>query len=159
MGASHEQATLMLKLYDLRREAKLREAREWYVGSFHPSSMEDMMKNYAPNTEGGTFLRMVVSYWEMVANLANRGLVDEELLFETTGEQWIVWERMKPLIAAWRAGFKNPHAFGQLEEHVKRYEAWREKRAPGSNEVMRQMFAKMRAEKSAQTEAASATTH
>lgn len=154
MSASHEQAELMLKLYDLRREPRLREAREWYFGSFHPQSMEDMMKVAPPNSEGGTFVRMVVSYWEMVANLSNRGLLDEELLFETTGEQWIVWERLKPLVAAWRAGFKNPHAFGQLEDHVKRYEAWREKRAPGSNEVMRQMFAKMRSEAQAKSTAA-----
>ena len=159
MSASHEQANLMLKLYDLRREAKLREAREWYFASFHPQSMEEMMKVTPPNSEGGTFVRMVVSYWEMVANLSNRGLLDEELLFETSGEQWIVWERMKPLVSAWRAAFKNPHAFGQLEEHVKRYEAWREKRAPGSNEVMRQMFAKMRAEAASKGAGAAAKTH
>ena len=65
--------------------------------------------------EEGGYIRMVASYWDMVANYANRGLLDEEFLFETTGEQWIVWERLKPVIAQWRAAFKNPHNFSNLE--------------------------------------------
>ena len=88
---------------------------------------------------------MVASYWDMVANYANRGLVDEEFLFETTGEQWIVLERIRPVLAQWRETFKNPHVFSALEEHVRRFEAWREKRAPGHNEHMRQVMSRMRA--------------
>jgi len=143
---NYEEVNLMLRLYDIRREQRLRQARAWFVDNFRPMSPEETMQKYPQGSDENNFIRMVISYWEMVANFSNRGLLDEELLFETSGEQWIVWERMKPLVGAWRAAFKNPHAFGQLEEHVKRYEAWREKRAPGSNDVMRQMFAKMRAE-------------
>jgi hypothetical protein len=73
----------------------------------------------------------------------NRGLIDEDFFFENTGEQWVVWEQVKPVTAAWRTMFKNPHTFANLEKHVQRLEAWRERRAPGSTEAMRQMFAQM----------------
>jgi hypothetical protein len=145
MGATHEQGELMLKLYEIRREEKLREARKWYFSNFNPVTFDDVVRLFmSPGDEGG-YIRMVVSYWDMVANYASRGLLDEEFLFETTGEQWIIWERLKPVIAQWREAFKNPHTFSHLEAHVGRYETWREKRAPGSNEHMRQVMARMRA--------------
>jgi len=146
---THEQADLMLRLYETRREPKLREARQWLVMNFHPASFEEVTKLFMSGGEEQALFRMTASYWDMVANYANRGLVDEEFLFETSGEQWIVWERLKPIIGPWREMFKNPFAFSNLEEHVKRFEAWREKRAPGSNEHMRQMMARVRAAQTA----------
>jgi hypothetical protein len=142
---THEQVNLMLRFYDIRREPRLREARDWYVRSFKPTSLEDVMNVAPPNSQENAFMRMVLSYWDMVANVVNRGLIDEEFFFESTGEQWMVWERLKPIVNGWREMFKNPHAFARLEEHVKRLEAWREKNAPGSNEATRQMMASMAA--------------
>ena len=141
---THEQVNLMLRLYDTRREARLREAREWYMGSFYPTSVEDVMKLCPPGSKENAYMRMVVSYWEMVASIVNRGLIDEDFFFENSGEQWLVWERLKVVAPGFRAVFKNPHAFAGLEEHVNRYESWREKRAPGTNEAMRQMMKQMR---------------
>lgn len=85
----------------------------------------------------------------MVTNIVSRGLIDEEFFFENSGEQWVVWERLRPVAAEWRAFFKNPHAWAKLEEHCKRMEAWREKRAPGSTEAMRQMMARLAAKEPA----------
>ena len=141
---THEQVNLLLRLYDTRREPVMRQAREWYVASFHPASVEDMYKQAPMGSKQSAFSRMVLSYWEMVASIVNRGLIDEELFFENTGEQWIVFERVRPFIQAWRAANKNPHYLGNLEKHVQRLEAWREKRAPGATEGMRQMLARMR---------------
>jgi hypothetical protein len=140
---THDQVNLMLRLYDIRREPRLREARQWFMDKFRPSTLEEVMKLYPPASQENAYLRMVISYWDMVAGIVNRGLVDEELFFENSGEQWIVWERMKPVIGEWRALFKNPHMLGNLEEQCKRFEAWREKRAPGTNQAMRDMFAQM----------------
>jgi hypothetical protein len=138
---THEQVNLMLRLYDIRREPRLREARDWYVRNFKPTSLEDVANVAPSNSQENAFMRMVISYWDTVANIVNRGLIDEEFFFESTGEQWIVWERLKPVVAGWRVMFKNPQAFARLEEHVKRLEAWREKNSPGSTEAMRQMMA------------------
>ena len=140
---THEQANLLLRLYEARREPLMREAREWFAAKFAPQSPEDMARLCPPGSKESAYSRMVTSYWEMAANMVNRGLIDEEFFFENTGEQWFVWERMKPVVPSMRARFKNPHALGQLEEHVKRFEAWRDKRAPGSGEVMRQMVQQM----------------
>jgi hypothetical protein len=140
---THEQVNLMLHLYELRREPKMRQAREWFMANFHPRTPEDVLKIAPPGSEQNAFMRMVGSYWEMVANIVSRGLIDEEFFFENSGEQWIVWENLKPIAPAWRAMFKNPHAWAKLEEHVTRYEAWREKRAPGTNAAMRAMLAQM----------------
>jgi hypothetical protein len=143
MGATHEQVNLMLHLYELRREPKLREAREWMSVNFHPKSADDAMKLVPPGSKENAYMRMVLGYWEMVASVANRGLVDEELFFENSGEQWGVWEQVKPLVGTWRTMFANPQFLGNLEEHSKRLDAWREKRNPGSVEALRKVYAQM----------------
>jgi hypothetical protein len=88
---------------------------------------------------------MVISYWDMVASIVNRGLINDELFFESNGEIWVVWDRMRAVVPTWRSAFKNPHLFGNIEEACKRLEAWREKRAPGSTAAMRQMMIQMQA--------------
>ncbi len=137
---THEQVNLMLKLYELRREPRLREARTWFLDHFSGSSPEDMMKKYPPGTEENTNVRMTISYWDMVASIVSRGLVDEDLFFENTNEIWVVWERIRALAPAWRAALKNPHVFSHLEQVCKRLEAWREKNALGSTAAIRQLL-------------------
>jgi hypothetical protein len=141
--ATHEQVNLMLRLYEMRREPRLREARQWFLDNFFVSNAEEVMKKYPPGTAENASVRMVVSYWDMVAGIVNRGLVDEDLFFENTGEIWVVWERLRALAPVWRAAFKNPHVFSHLEEVCSRLEEWREKRAPGSTAAMRQMMEQM----------------
>jgi hypothetical protein len=142
--ATYDQVNLMLRLYELRRDLRLRQARSWFVENFHPSSPEEMMQKYPPGSEENTHIRMVISYWDMVAGIVNRGLIDDELFFESNGEIWVVWDRIRSIVPAWRAAFKNPTVFQNLEESCKRLEAWREKRAPGSTAAMRQMMEQMR---------------
>jgi hypothetical protein len=141
---TYDQVNLMLRLYELRRDARLRQARSWFIENFHPDSPEDMMKKYPPGSEENTNIRMVISYWDMVAGIVNRGLIDDELFFESNGEAWVVWDRIRSIVPAWRAAFKNPTVFQNLEEVCRRLEAWREKRAPGSTAAMRQMMEQMR---------------
>ena len=141
--ATHEQVNLMLKLYDMRREPKLREARDWVGANFQVNNLEDVMRLCPPGSKENAYMRMVYGYWEMVASIVNRGLVDEDLFFENSGEQWAMWEKVKPVIAAWRAMFANQHFLGNLEKHCERLEAWREKRDPGATEAMRKVMAQM----------------
>lgn len=141
---TYDQVNLMLRLYELRRDPRLRQARSWFVEHFHPDSPDDMMKKYPQGSEENTNIRMVISYWDMVAGIVNRGLIDDELFFESNGEIWVVWDRIRSIVPAWRAAFKNPTVFQNLEETCKRLEVWREKRAPGSTAAMRQMMEQMR---------------
>ncbi len=127
---TYEEVNLMLRLYDMRREARLRQARAWFVENFHPESPEEMVQRYPQGSEENTYIRMVISYWDMVAGIVNRGLINDELFFDSNGG---------------RAAFKNPHLFQNIEETCKRLEAWREKRAPGSSAAMRQMLGQAKA--------------
>jgi hypothetical protein len=138
---THEQVNLMLKLYDMRREPLMREAREWYVGKFRPASLDDVAKLAPMGSKENAYMRMVISYWEMVASIVNRGLIDEDFFFENSGEQWLVYDRIRALVPAMRERSKNPHQYSNLAKHVAKLEAWREQRAPGAMEAMRQMIA------------------
>lgn len=128
----HHDAELLLRLYELRREEKIRTAREWFMQEFFPESMESATKQLPPGSKENTHYRMVVSYWEMAASLVNRGLISEELFFENTGELWAVWMKIGPLIPALRETFKDPHAYKNLETAARKYEEWMEKRSPGA---------------------------
>jgi len=141
---TYEEVNLMLKLYDLRREPRLREARAWFVEHFHAGTPDDLMQKFPQGTQENTYIRMVISYWEMVASIVNRGLINDELFFESNGEIWVVWDRMRTIVPAWRAAFKNPALFSGIEETCKRLENWRERRAPGSTAAMRQMMDQIR---------------
>jgi hypothetical protein len=101
------------------------------------------MSKYPMTSPESASMRMVISYWEMAASIVNHGLIDEGFFFESTGEQWMVWERIKAFVPAMRARSKNPLQYGNLEKHVKKLEAWRKKRAPGHTEAMREMMAQM----------------
>ncbi|HKW55909.1 MAG TPA: hypothetical protein VJN42_01010 [Candidatus Acidoferrum sp.] len=137
---TYDEVNLMLKLYDIRREPRLRQARSWFLEHFHPATPEEMLAKFPHGGEEDTFIRMVISYWDMVASIVNRGLINDELFFENNGEIWVVWDRMHTIVPAWRAAFKNPLLFTHIEDVCKRLEAWREKRAPGSSAAMRKVM-------------------
>jgi len=139
-----EQAQLQLKLYDLRREPKLRQARDWYWQNYWADSLDEAMRVAPMGTEAGTFFMMVVSYWDQACAYLNYGLLHEDLVFETSGEFFGVWERLKPSIAEGRKRWSNPLFMANLEKAANRFEAWSEKRAPGQIAAMRQMMQQMR---------------
>lgn len=137
---THEEVNLMLRLYELRREPRLRQARAWFVNHFHPSSPDEIREKYPQGSEENSNIRMTMSYWDMVAGIVNRGLINDDIFFENNGEMWVVWDRVRNIAPAWRSAFQNPMIFGHLEETCRRMEAWREKRAPGSTAAMRKMM-------------------
>jgi hypothetical protein len=141
---TYEQAQLQLKLYDLRREPRLRQARDWYFQNYWADSLDEAMRVAPMGTEAGTFFMMVVSYWDQACAYLNYGLLHEDLFFETGGEFFGVWERLKPTIAEGRKRWSNPLFLAHLEKAANRFEAWSEKRAPGQIAAMRQMMQQMR---------------
>lgn len=143
---THEQAELQLKLYDLRREERLRKARDWFFKNFFAETLEDAMKVAPMGTEQGAFFMMVVSYWDQACAMLNHGLLNEDLFFETTGEFVGVWERIKPTIPEARQRFANKQFVANLEKAAERFEAWSEKRSPGQMAAMRQMMKMMQSQ-------------
>ena len=113
--SKHDEADLILKLYDLRREAKLREARDWFVRDFHPESLADL--NNAMFSEHSGHLRMVISYWEMAAALVNHGAISLDFFNDTSAEQYGVFSKLEPLIGEVRAAY-GPQFLASLEKLI-----------------------------------------
>ncbi|HTS31537.1 MAG TPA: hypothetical protein VMH81_36950 [Bryobacteraceae bacterium] len=141
---THEQAQLQLRLFEERRDARLREARDWFFKNYFPNSMEDSMRIAAPGTDNGALVMMVFSYWDQACALLNYGLLHEDLFFETTGEFFGVWERIRPVIEEGRKMFSNAGFLAHLEKAAKRFEQWSETRSPGQIAAMRKMMEQMR---------------
>jgi hypothetical protein len=113
----HDDADLILKLYDLRREAVMREARNWMF-TFNPTSVQDVMQTMVG--EHGGHLRMVISYWDMACALVTNGAIDEELFNQTNGEHIFVYMKIEPVLNDLRTMFDNPEFLKSLETVVKR---------------------------------------
>lgn len=94
--SKHEEADLILKLYELRREETMRVARDWYFREFNPQSFTDF--NEAMMGEHSGHLRMVVTYWDMAAVLVNNGAISVELFTEANGEHIGVFAKIEPLL-------------------------------------------------------------
>ena len=143
---THEQGQLQLQLYDLRREARLRQARDWFNNNYFVDSLDDAMRIAAPGTEAGTFAMMVFGYWDQACAFLNHGLLHEDLFFETSGEFFWVWERVRGIVQGGRERFRNPGFLAHLEKAAQRYEKWIEARSPGHIAAMRDMVKQMRAQ-------------
>jgi hypothetical protein len=151
---THEQAQLHLQVYDLRREARLRQARDWFFKNYMVKSFDEAMRIAAPGTEAGAFAGMVLSYWEQACALLNYGLLHEELFFETSGEFFGVWERVAPIVPQARERFADTHFLAHLEKVAKRYESWSERRSPGHVSAVRQFMQHIQAQTASATKAA-----
>jgi hypothetical protein len=143
---THEQAQLHLQVYDLRREPRLRQARDWFQQNYIVETLDDAMRIATPGTEGGTNFGMVIGYWEQTCALLNYGLLHEDLFFETSGEFFGVWEMLKPVVPQFRESFKNKNLLSNLERAAQRFEAWSERRSPGHIAAMRQFIQQQRAQ-------------
>jgi hypothetical protein len=141
-----EQAQLHLQVFEQRREARLREARDWFFKNFYADTFDEAMRIAAPGTQAGTFYMMVASYWEQACALLNYGLLHEGLFFETNGEFFGVWERIRPTVKEGRERFSNKFFAAHIEKAANRFETWAEKRSPGLVASMRHMNQQMRAQ-------------
>ena len=114
--ATYDDANLLLRLYDLRREPRLREARKWFGGAPQFQSREEWLKYCPPGSEENASYRMVVTYWEMAASLVATGVLNAELFFASNLEMLFVWEKIRILLPEVRAAQKNPMLYRHLEQ-------------------------------------------
>jgi hypothetical protein len=117
MSKEHESADLILRLYDLRREAVMRQARDWYF-AFNPDSFEDVVA--AARGEKSAYYRMVTSYWDMACSFVNNGAIDEQMFADANAEQNFVFAKIQPFIGQIRELTKQPNYLANLEKYVMR---------------------------------------
>src|SRR5512133_547696 len=98
--ATYEDARLILHLYELRREPRLREARDWFLIRFQPKSVDEVKTVVAARgTPDNASYRMVTTYWDMAASFVARGILDSELFLESGNEMLVVWAKLESFIA------------------------------------------------------------
>jgi len=115
---TYDDAVLVLRLYELRREQKLRAAREWFRTSFFPRSYDDVRTVTSTNGPENTHYRMVTSYWDMACSLVAQGVLHPEFFFESGGEALFVWAKLSPFLADMRRDQQNPRILANVEKAI-----------------------------------------
>lgn len=115
--ATAHDANLILKLYDLRREAEMRKARNWFGAEFWPQSADEVMKVVnSPASQENAWLRQVGSYWEMAASLVVNGALSENLFLASSGELFFIFAKIHPFLKEVREKMNNPEAYANIEK-------------------------------------------
>ncbi|TAE23536.1 MAG: hypothetical protein EAZ92_14440 [Candidatus Kapaibacterium sp.] len=94
-----DSASVVLKLYELRRDAEMRDAREWYLTHFQPQSAQEIVNLLLESFEGSRQYRMVTSYWDMAASLVLNGAIDRDVFLGANTEHIAVYARLHPYLA------------------------------------------------------------
>ena len=115
MEAKQLDVQAILKLYELRRDEKMRVARAWYFTEFNPASAADIVKLMLSGQEPSASYRMITSYWDMASSLVNNGGIDEKLFLEANSEHLAVFAKLEPFIAEVREAFGEANYLAHLE--------------------------------------------
>jgi hypothetical protein len=116
MSTKYEDANLILKLYELRREEVMRKARDWYVQQFNPGSLQEISD--VMMSDKSAYYRMVTTYWDMAASFVNHGAIDEQMFSDANMEHVVVFAKIEPFLAEIRSTFIMPNYLANLEKLV-----------------------------------------
>jgi len=108
----------ILKLYELRRDEKMRAARAWFFSEFAPTSAMDIIKLYRDGEQASANFRTVTSYWDMAASFVLNGAIDEKLFLDANSEHIFVYAKVQPFLAEIRGLFNEPEYLINLEQLV-----------------------------------------
>lgn len=132
---TQEDARLLLRLFDMRRDPEMRRARSFMMSEFNLTSWDQLRPHYLTGDELDRHFRMVTSYWEMVAAFVNQGLLNEDLFFDTHGEGLLIWNKIKALMPEAREHVR-PTYLWNLERMARRQQEWRERTYPTASKVI-----------------------
>lgn len=120
--ATPADAEIILKLYDLRRETLMRQARSWVIGQFWPATADEYFAVASnPADPHNAFIRQVVSYWEMAAAMVLHGAVSAELFVDCNAEGFLLLAKFAPILDDIRQ--RNPTFLIKTSEMIKRFAA------------------------------------
>jgi len=128
--ATADQAQILLKLYELRREPEMRKARNWWFNDFWPNNADDFLKvAWAMNTQENNWLRQVSGYWGMTASLVLQGALSEELFLRpsSSGEMFVMFGKVHPFLKDLREKLGDPEVFLDVEKVITNTEWGRER--------------------------------
>jgi hypothetical protein len=121
---TYDDVNLLLRLYELRREEKIRAARVWFVSNFKCKTMAEFGKLCPPGSDTNASFRQFTSYWEMAASFVNSGVLNPELCFANCREMLLCWVRVKPLVGEMRQAYGDSSYMAHLEKAGDAYASW-----------------------------------
>jgi hypothetical protein len=116
MPTPFENAQLNLKLFDLRREPVLREARDWFLREFNPDSFAGLAT--LAGGKRNTSFRMVLSYWNMATSLVTAGAIDADAFRAAHDEIFATFSKIYLYLAELRAASGEPAFCKDMEAVV-----------------------------------------
>jgi hypothetical protein len=112
---TYDDANLILRLYEMRREERMRRARAWFTAQFKVKTWEELQKLAPAGSDENASYRMVVTYWDMVGSFVTSGVLNRELFFQSGRELLLVWERLRDVLPEIRHQYKDPQFWPHLE--------------------------------------------
>jgi len=110
----------ILKLYELRRDEKMRAARAWYFSEFAPKSAMDIIKLYRDGEQASAYFRMITSFWDMASSFVLNGALDEKMFLDASTEHIFVYAKVQPFLPEIRQLFGEPDYLINLEQLVRK---------------------------------------
>jgi hypothetical protein len=122
-----DDAQIIMRLYDLRREAEMRKARRWFA-DFWPQNADDIVRVIgAHGSQENAWFRQVSGYWDMAASFVLRGALNEDLFFDSAAEMWFILAKVHPFLKEAREQAQTPTAFDRVEKVATHSKAGRER--------------------------------
>ena len=112
-------ASALLKLYELRTEPTLRQARAWFTFEFHPASAEEVLRTWLGPGHLSAPYRMVTTYWDMATSLVTQGAIPAAMFNEANTEHFGVYAKIRPFLDEVRATTKYHDYLAHIEQVVK----------------------------------------
>jgi len=141
--STYDDANLILRLYEIRREDRMREARKWFAFKFQAETLAGQRALCPIGTDENAFFRQVSTYYEMLASFITSGVLNEELYFQSGGELFLVYVRIEPFLKEMREAFSNPGLYRNLETVARRYAEYINRNDPGAADAFKKRAAGM----------------
>ena len=118
MKRSIEQAELIVKLYELRRETVMREARSFVGGDFLPQSDDELVAIVSKGGKETGFVLQVYGYWDMVCAFVRYGILSEALVYDSCQEMYFQYAKIQPHLQGFRRKMNLPEWMQSIEKVV-----------------------------------------
>lgn len=118
MADTVQAASVLLKLYELRTEPTLRQARAWFAFEFHPTTARDVLGTWLGPGHMSAPYRMVTTYWDMAASLVVQGAIPADMFNEANTEHVALFAKLRPFLPEVRSATKYPDYLRNLERVV-----------------------------------------
>jgi len=122
MLATPGDAEIILKLYELRTETVMRQARAWMTGDWWPATADEFFAvTTNPADPHNAWFRQVITYWEMAAAMVLHGAVSAELFVDCNAEGFYLLAKFSHILDEIRE--RNPGFLTKTSEVINRFSA------------------------------------